>query len=386
MIRRLIGFILSVIVAAILFILLIWIFPSRKKSVDIVNMSYIFIDTDWTEYNIFEPVHWSAIDWSFLFWKNDESNDEDTVEETKNTVENTMKEYNVLWNIDYVWDDEASTWVIYKSANVWDTQELSWLNPNNPFNLPEWAIEKPAYKDCETPRWVTLKHKESILAYQQRTDVPDICNVQRRTCNNWVLDWTFTQPACDERVFYSYWNKTSKQITSETSNVVSYTRNKVISYNDKSVQSELIQPSKFAKNEKAEFDENWKLKTGVKQPITDRQSGDEWLIVEQDSKEQVNVRHYNCQAPWWEIVQHWQFVRAYELPFWFTNASCRVELRLCVDWELMWSYTYNKCQYLDVTYEEYSNVYEPTTEQNWEHEITDKKKQWFWQWLRNLFD
>jgi cbb3-type cytochrome oxidase subunit 3 len=46
MIRRLIGLVLSIIVAAILFILLIAFFPSRKKSVDIVNMSYIFINDD----------------------------------------------------------------------------------------------------------------------------------------------------------------------------------------------------------------------------------------------------------------------------------------------------------------------------------------------------
>jgi hypothetical protein len=57
MIRRLIGFILSVIVAVILFILIISLFPSREKSVDIVNMSYIFIDDDGTEYDIFEPTH-----------------------------------------------------------------------------------------------------------------------------------------------------------------------------------------------------------------------------------------------------------------------------------------------------------------------------------------
>ena len=356
MIRRLIWFILSVIVAAILFILLVQIFPSRKKSVDIVNMSYVFVDVDWTEYDIFEPIHWSSVDWSYLFEK------------------------------DYVWDSDVDTWEnIHPTSEIWETQNLSNVDPNNPFNLPEWAIEKPSYKDCETPRWVTLKHKESVLAYQQRTDVPDICNVQRRICNNWVLDWTFTQPACDEKVFYLYGNKSSKQTTSETSNVVSYTRKNVVSYNDKSVQSELIQPPKFAKNEKAEFDKNWKLVTWVKQPITDRRSGDEWLIVEQDSKEQVNTRHYNCQAPWWEIVQHGQFVKAYELPYWFTNASCRIELRLCVDWELMWSYTYNKCQYLDVTYEEYRNAYEPIIELNWEHEITNKEKQGFWWWLRNLF-
>ena len=361
MIRRLIGFILSVIVAAILFIILISFFPSKKKSVDIVNMSYVFVDTDWTEYDVFEPVHWSAVDWSFLFKK------------------------------DYVWESDMDTWeTIHPTSEAWETQEISNIDPNNPFNLPEWAIEQPLYKDCKTPRWVTIKHKESILAYQQRKDVPDVCNIQRRTCNNGVLDWTFTQPACDETVIYVNSNSSSKKTNSVSSNVVSYTKKQVVSYNDTSVKSELIQTPKYAKNEWAEYDKNWKLKNGEKQPKTDRKNGDEeWVIREYDSKEQINVKHYNCKSPWWEIVQHGQFVRAYEFPFWFTHASCRIELRLCVDWELLGSYWYKDCEYLDVTYEEYNTRIEAskiTENTKNKHEITDKERRWFWWRLKSLFN
>lgn len=376
MIRRLIGFILSVIVAAILFIILISFFPSRKKSVNIVNMSYVFVDTDWTEYDIFKPVHWSAVDWSFLFGNED--------------VQETPDKWNTLENIDYVW--EVVWWNNeHPTSEIWYTQELSELDTNNPFNLPEWAIEQPmyespVYKDCKTPWWVIIKHKESILAYQQRSDVPDICNVQRRTCNDWILDGNFTQPACDERVIYLNWSSSSKNITTESSNVVSYTKKQVVSYNSTS-KNELTQPPRYTKNEWAEFDKNWKLKKSAEKPITSRNNGnDEWLIWDYASKEQVNIKHYNCKTSWWEIVQHWQFVRAYELPFWFTNASCRVELRLCVDWELMWSYEYNECQYLDVTYEEYNSLSELDDEFQWEHEITDKKRQWVFAWLRDLFN
>ena len=53
MIRRLLGFILSVIVAIILFILLIALFPSRKKTVNVINMRYVFVDSDGKEYNLF---------------------------------------------------------------------------------------------------------------------------------------------------------------------------------------------------------------------------------------------------------------------------------------------------------------------------------------------
>ena len=380
MIRRLIGFILSVIVAVILFILIISFFPSRKKSVDIVNMTYIFIDDDWIEYDIFEPVHGAARDWSFLFKKNNEENNEEQSWWNDELENNEWEKNNVLWNIDYVWELEINTWnIIGESETISSPEDV-----DDPYNLPEWAIEKPVFKDCETPRWITIKDGESILAYQQRKDVPEICNVQKRTCSNGVLDWNFAQPACNETVVYTNTNSSSQNVTSEPNNVVSYTKKQVVSHNDTTVKSELIQTPKYSKNELAEYDKNWKIKKWDTQPKTNWDNNDkEWLIKEYSSEEQKNIKHYNCQSPWWEIVQHGQFVKAYELPYWFTNASCRIELRLCVNWELKWSYTYQDCQYLDITYEEYNTRNLSSSSR---HEITDEEeKAWFWERVKNLF-
>ena len=257
--------------------------------------------------------------------------------------------------------------------------------------MPEWAIEKPLPKDCETPRWIKLKDKESILAYQQRSDVPDICNVQRRTCNDWVLDWSFTQQACNEKATYTYNTTSIKNNTNKetTSNTVSYTKKTVVSYNDIS-KNDLIQTPKYTKNEWAKFDKNWKLNKWNGQPKTIIWNNQEPLIWEYDSLEQINKWYYNCISPRWEVVQHWQFIRAYNFPFWFTNASCEVELRLCVDWELKWSFNYKECQYLDVTYEEYNNLEELLSSEEsiyyWTHEITNKKRQWLFGWLKDLFN
>ena len=192
------------------------------------------------------------------------------------------------------------------------------------------------------------------MAYQQRSDVPDICNVQRRTCNNGVLDWSFSQPSCNEKVVYV--SSDSNNVSSEWgNNVISYTRKIVVSHND-TPKWELIQTPKYAKNDKAEFDTKWKLKTWEKEPITDWNNNDKyWAIGDYESQEQVNISNRNCRTPRWEVVNHGQFIRAYELPFGFTNASCRIELRLCVDWELKWSFEYQDCEYLDITYEEYNN-------------------------------
>ena len=378
MIKRLLWFILSIIVAAILFILIIFIFPSRRKSVDILNMTYILIDDDWIEYDIFEPVHGAARDWSFLFKNN---NMEDSSQSWLNDEIHDNTWNNILWNIDYIWEMEIKSW-----DNTKMEQDLSNMDPNNLYDLPEWAIEKPVFKDCETPRWITIRHGESILAYQQRRDVPEICNVQKRTCNNWVLDGNFTQPSCNETVIYRDSNSYQQNITTESNNVVSYTKKQVVSHNDTSVKSELVQTPKYAKNELAEYDKNWKIKKWGTQPKTDWDNNDNELFVwDYSSVEQKNIKHYNCQSPWWEIVQHGQFIRAYELPYWFTNASCKIELRLCVDWELKWSYTYQDCQYLDITYEEYNNISEINSWNEIINYDNTYEERWFWAWILDLF-
>lgn len=348
MIKKLLGLILSIITAIILFILLLAFFPSRKKTVNVMNMKYVFIDSNGNEYNLFEKWHWAAEDRSFLLE-------------------------------DYTWENSENSY-----SETWATGLSHNLNPDNPFNLPEWAIEKPLPKDCETPRWVKIKDKESILAYQQRTDTPDVCNVQRRTCKDWTLDGSFTQPACNEKVQYTY-NK-SNNIDKETEDTSTYTKKAVISRNDVA-KNELIQTPKYTKNEWAKFDKNWKLIQWNEDAITIIWSNEEPTISEIDSVEQINKTYYNCKSPRWEIVQHGQFIRAYELPFWFTNASCNVELRLCVDWELKWSYTYKDCQYLDVTYEEYNGLSEERQEILYrEHWIANEEERiWFWWRLKNLF-
>ena len=466
MLKRLLWFILSIIVAVSLFFLLIMIIPIKTQTLEKVELTYIFIDDDWTEYDIFEPVHWAAKDWSFLFrprtwdkqtilsWENinetwlvTSGNDilltwdyenketwednilqgiisEENIDEqntgSQNVEENLLTwmeftgtiytgldawlsgntnkwdKWNILPTKDYIWSGENSiSWnnILLSGSNVsgqnleqtW-TKNLIWDKElpleNTWFNLPEWAIEKPEPKDCDTPWWITIKHNESVLAYQQRTDVPDICNVQRRTCVDWVLNWSFVQPSCDESVSYVYTNK-NNSLQRDSSNVVVYTKKEVVS---KSSQDPLIQNPRYTKNDAAEFDKNWKIKSNGT-PITDwDENWDEWEYVEHDSLEQINVEYYNCRSPWWELVQHGQFVKAYEFPYGFTNSNCKTELRLCVDWELKWNYKYKECEYIEMTYEEYNDIWEVIDWFVWwEHQITDQENKWFWNRLKNLF-
>jgi len=497
MLKRLLWFVLSIVVAVLLFFVLIMIIPIKTKTAEKVELTYIFIDDDGTEYDIFDKAHGAAKDWSFLFrprtwdnevisswntisetwvvnsdydmltwniltgdtltwdilnqntWEDDileqdtgnqniltwNLEDEDNLEENSlpntpyttrdeatwdenlltgmdltdtvdteldtwwNVNNKTWDKWNVLWTKDYIWEDENNTsWsniLLTGSDLTWEKNNITWTvvllwDKELPledtwFNLPEWAVEKPLPKDCKTPWWITIKHNESVLAYQQRTDVPDICNVQRRTCIDWELNWSFLQPSCDESVSYVYTNKTNN-LQNESSNVVVYTKKEVVSKNPKDPDS-LVQNPRYAKNDAAEFDKNWKIKsTGT--PITDwDENWDEWEYADRESVEQINFDYYNCRSPWWELIQHGQFVKAYEFPYGFTNSNCKTELRLCVDGELKWSYKYKDCEYIEMTYEEYNNLWEIDDDLFiwWEHQITDKEKKWFWNRLKNLF-
>jgi hypothetical protein len=75
------------------------------------------------------------------------------------------------------------------------------------------------------------------LAYEQRSDAPNICNLQRRTCKNGKLSGKFTQASCDENLKGNI--KYLSHITTNTEKAIT--------------TDEFIQPSKPPKNENADF-------------------------------------------------------------------------------------------------------------------------------------
>ena len=89
--------------------------------------------------------------------------------------------------------------------------------------LPEWAVryvvtlywieettrdlvfeERP----CMTPWGYELEHGQSVLAYEQRSDAINVCNIQRRICKNGKLSWSYTQASCDETLWNDWRFKT----------------------------------------------------------------------------------------------------------------------------------------------------------------------------------
>jgi hypothetical protein len=55
--RRLFGWILSLIVASVIFVVAVIFFPIKTISAEKVELTYIFVDENGTEYNIFKDKH-----------------------------------------------------------------------------------------------------------------------------------------------------------------------------------------------------------------------------------------------------------------------------------------------------------------------------------------
>ena len=67
-----------------------------------------------------------------------------------------------------------------------------------------WLTIIEEYASCMTPRWYKIPHWDSVLAYKQIDDTPNICNIERRFCWKWKLSWTYTQQWCSVNKNYTY--------------------------------------------------------------------------------------------------------------------------------------------------------------------------------------
>ena len=229
--------------------------------------------------------------------------------------------------------------------------------------LPEWAIRYVVTlywidetvkdkvfeeRECMTPRWYEIEHGQSVLAYQQRADAINVCNIERRVCKNGKLSWSYTQVACDETL----WNDGTLSSNSSywTVKKLAYT-----TYNSQKMD-ELIQPPEHAVNENADFDLQGHINSKTSPKIVQWPQSDT-ISAEKQEVAQVRDLWKICTTPWWEKVQPGQFVKAYRFQNGFYDIPCQVQLRLCVDGNLEGVYQYSSCQYRETSYEDFVNGY-----------------------------
>jgi len=290
---------------------------SEKK-----DMQFMFVDNNWVEHNISEESteHWASSKWDYLF------KDYNTWDIIGTWILNNS------WNIN-TWSLNSwvvNTWVV----KSWYTNEKIIVKPDIKKDTVEKVSDIPK-KNCTTPRWKILEHWKSILAYQQRSDVPDICNIQRRICNDGVLWWSFEQKSCKTNMPYEY------------------TRWEVTLYNEKIVDP-LIQPDKDVPiNKWATFDNQWKINWYSDADTIRNNNIDSSSQINDKTADQTDIIRPNCISPWWDIVLNWQFIKAYRYKNWFSNHPCEVQLRPCLQWDLEGIYKNASCKHRDIAFEDF---------------------------------
>ena len=356
----------------------IWSFVFLFLSLTIISLVTENSSKKETVPNInYDFMHWSAASWrDFLFeWEtghdsnltinDDQENQQPLYIWTMNTTNTWTIQ---TWGRETFWSgtitqntswSKTNTW-IYPSTwiniNTWvvtwsniDTPTIS-ENPNViilPVEISKYLIRKlkeqikqqrllaeTVKKDCISPRNTTVKNWDFIMAYQQRTDVNNLCNVEKRYCNDWLLWGTYSQEKCNENTKYEY----------QTAEVKSY----IEKPNDL-----FVQPKKPINNS-ATFSTDWKINTS-NTSNTNRWYSESWakIINEKETWLKYISNPSDCKDPRWNVIKNWQFVTAYKTPVGFIDLECKSEYRYCTDWKLGWSYSYKECNYKDITYNDY---------------------------------
>ena len=255
-------------------------------------------------------------EFDFLF------SDTGTSDISVNTVSNTVSS----WTVPSSWSTTvSSTSVIDSSSDV---------GPKSP-TIP---VKTPVFDQgiaCVTPWWDKIQSQDFVLAYQQRTDVNSLCNVQKRTCVNGKLSGSYTQQSCKENLKYEYTEVTP------------------VAVNDPNKVDPFIQPSAPSLSG-AKFDNHGKINTTTA-PI-DTWSNASWSVKTTTGDYVTNLPTPNtssCITPWGSAVKLGQLVKAYKLPVWLIDMPCEVEIRLCTADGLKWSFKQASCAYRNQTYSDY---------------------------------
>ena len=272
------------------------------------------------------------------------------------------------------WDElNLNKWNDKPIAYIDDSGSIyGWNSGNNKWNWNKWftwwitIIDD--YADCMTPWWYKITHWDSVLAYQQMDNAPNICNIERRFCRDGKLSWTYTQQWCSINKNYTYekrWESgtTSQNGDSKSDSSKSNTTPDVVQNPDGSVKvNRPLWTGSFV------FDQPSQSYTEYH--VSDNVRIDEWI-------EQTTRPHRDCTAPWGEKVKHGNFVQAFKHANWFADAPCEMQIRLCTMWDLMWTFTESTCKTRDASFIDWVNWYP-----NWD-KSSNEKIEWIKKQIKN---
>ncbi|MDD3262723.1 MAG: hypothetical protein PHR61_02650 [Candidatus Absconditabacteria bacterium] len=320
--------------------------------------------------------HGAADDWGYLF--EDEVTDEQIfkpIETTDNQDNNSVsveKDF-ISHDKDYFPNDKD----IFSDNkdNFSDDKDIFYEGVDISDIVIEDEIpdDQDQLKVCITPWGEYVANGDFVLAYEQRKDVDNLCNVQRRFCYDGILDGTYIQKSCKENTLYSY------------------VKPDAISYTQKPVDT-FVQPNQPSLSG-ANFDTHGKI-DGTTNSI------DVWGLpgsgrpVDIVSTSQTSLSNTVCITPWGEKIKNGQFVKAYKSSIGLIDLPCEVELRMCVGGNLKGYYENRTCTFKKMTYRDYlSENYDldsPTIGDlintiDTDEKQTTYKNRLFWKWLDKYF-
>lgn len=299
-------------------------------------------------------------------YENNKTDNEETNNETEDLLNAKRFEYTkegrVLPTL-VEWDEIQLN---NKSKTITAYTDSDYNNKSNNNESEEstnkWITIIDNYAECYTPRWYSIEHWDSVLAYKQLDNAPDICNIERRYCWNGKLSWTYTQQWCSVNKNYTYnsrWEAEVSQGQKEGQKEIKWWARQNPDWSVTVKNSEIWWAFVFDRPNRSK---------------TDFISGDSDNIVkESEWIEQTSRPYRDCTAPRWEKIKHWQYVYAYKHSNWFSDSPCEVQLRLCSMWELFWTYKESRCKTRDTSFIDWVN-WSPTRDTYSEEKLDLIKK------------
>ena len=224
----------------------------------------------------------------------------------------------------------------YNPAKEYKVQNVI-NNKNN--KKSDWVTIIKDYADCMTPRWYKIVHWDSVLAYKQLDNSPDICNIERRYCRNGKLSWTYNQQWCSINPNYTYelkWNVAINQ--NDTEEIKWWARQNpdwTVTVKNEEIWWSFVFDRPNRSSTEFSYNDN----------IRDEEP---WI-------EQIERPNRGCTAPWGEKVKDGQVIQAFKHANWFSDAPCETQFRLCSMWKLLWTYTQSSCKSWDTSFIDWVN-------------------------------